>query len=142
MPVLRRARWLSAALIAPLLVSAALASSYVLMRCRLTGMVRLETCCPGAARTAPGDGARGPATVGEPGCCERVVVATGARRAPADLVEAAGQEAPVQVCWTLHDPDPPALLEDPSGRASLRRATARSRALAAPSFLLRHAFLI
>jgi hypothetical protein len=68
-------RWLhrsiAAALLAPLVVLAVTASSFVGLRCRMTGMVSVDTCCPEPDRgETPAQ-----SSIGEPGCCERVVLA-------------------------------------------------------------------
>jgi hypothetical protein len=62
--------WIGLALLAPMLVLAVSTSSFIGMRCRMSGMVSLATCCP--------DADPGPvppqSSIGEPGCCERVIV--------------------------------------------------------------------
>jgi hypothetical protein len=64
-------RSIAAALVAPLLALAVTASGFVGLRCRMTGMVSVDTCCPER------DDGEIPAlsSIGEPGCCERIVVA-------------------------------------------------------------------
>jgi hypothetical protein len=66
-------QWIGIALLAPMLVLAVSASTFVGMRCRMSGLVTTDACGP--------EGAPAPRTpvqtsVGEPGCCERVVVET------------------------------------------------------------------
>jgi hypothetical protein len=62
---------IAAALVAPLLALAVTASGFVGLRCRMTGMVSVDTCCPEPDRSeTPAQ-----SSIGEPGCCERVVVA-------------------------------------------------------------------
>src|SRR4051794_12983631 len=63
----------AAALLAPMLLFAVSAWGFLGLRCRITGMVSLATCCPGAADES-GPAPSGPDSVDEPGCCERVVV--------------------------------------------------------------------
>jgi hypothetical protein len=63
-------RWIGLALLAPVLVLAVSTSSFIGMRCRMSGMVSLATCCPDAD---PGPVQR-QSSIGEPGCCERVIV--------------------------------------------------------------------
>jgi hypothetical protein len=64
--------WIGIALLAPMLVLAVSASSFWGLRCRMTGMVSLSTCCPES------DDAPAPAqsSVDQPGCCERLQVET------------------------------------------------------------------
>ena len=63
-------RWVGIALIAPMLVLAVSASNFVGIRCRMSGMVSLDTCCPVAAPSSDPP----QSSMDEPGCCERVVV--------------------------------------------------------------------
>jgi hypothetical protein len=69
MNLLRRS--VAAALLAPMLVLAISAFGFIGQRCRMTGMVSLDECCGGASDEQP----PAQSSVGEPGCCERVVVA-------------------------------------------------------------------
>jgi hypothetical protein len=63
-------RSIAVALLAPLVVLAVTASGFVGLRCRMTGMVSLDTCCPEPERgEAPAQ-----SSISAPGCCERVVV--------------------------------------------------------------------
>src|SRR5260221_11574554 len=64
--------WIGIALLAPMLVLAVSASSFFGLRCRMSGMVSLDSCCPD---TDPVD-APVRSSMGEPGCCERIVVET------------------------------------------------------------------
>jgi hypothetical protein len=66
-------RWIGIALLAPMLVLAVSASSFLGMRCRMSGLVTADACGPEGAPAS-----QGPAqtSLGEPGCCERVVVET------------------------------------------------------------------
>jgi hypothetical protein len=69
MNLLRRS--VASILLAPMLVLAISAFGFIGQRCRMSGMVSLEECCAGGSDDQP------PAqtSVGEPGCCERVLVA-------------------------------------------------------------------
>ena len=62
--------WVGIALLAPMLVLAVSASSFVGIRCRMSGMVSLDTCCPTAVPSA----ARPQSLIAEAGCCERIIV--------------------------------------------------------------------
>jgi len=66
----RLRRWVGIALLGPMLVLAVSASSFIGIRCRMSGMVSLDACCPAAVP--------GPvplqSSIDAPGCCERVVV--------------------------------------------------------------------
>jgi hypothetical protein len=64
-------RSIAVALLAPLVALAVTASGFVGLRCRMTGMVSLDTCCPEPERAE----ALAQSSMSEPGCCERVVVA-------------------------------------------------------------------
>ena len=62
-------------MIAPVLVCAVAASTTIGQRCRITGMVTLDSCCPQAADEADPDSSfPGQATVGDAGCCERLLL--------------------------------------------------------------------
>lgn len=66
----RLRHWVGIALLAPMLVLAVSAPSFVGIRCRMSGMVSLDTCCPTAAPSPiPPQ-----CSMDEPGCCERVIV--------------------------------------------------------------------
>jgi hypothetical protein len=64
-------QWIGLALLAPMLVLAVSASSFVGMRCRMSGLVTTDACGPEGVPVPPGPAQ---SSVGEPGCCERVVV--------------------------------------------------------------------
>jgi hypothetical protein len=66
----RLRHWIGIALLAPMLVLAVSTSSFVGIRCRMSGMVSLDTCCPTAA-PSPGPPQ---SSMDKAGCCERVVV--------------------------------------------------------------------
>jgi hypothetical protein len=63
-------RALAFALLAPMLVLAVSAYGFVGLRCRMTGMVSLSACCPESDQGQPPM----QSSVGEPGCCDRIVV--------------------------------------------------------------------
>jgi hypothetical protein len=66
----RLRHWVGIALLAPMLVLAVSASSFVGIRCRMSGMVSLDTCCPTAAPSpVPPQ-----SSIDDTGCCERVIV--------------------------------------------------------------------
>jgi len=62
--------WIGLALLAPMLVLAVSASTFVGIRCRMSGMVSLDTCCPTAAPSSVPP----QKSIDEAGCCERVIV--------------------------------------------------------------------
>jgi hypothetical protein len=64
-------RCVASILLAPMLVLAISAFGFIGQRCRMTGMVSLDECCGGASDDQP----PAQSSIGEPGCCERVVVA-------------------------------------------------------------------
>lgn len=139
MRAFRHARWLGALLIAPVLVCAVAASSYLGQRCRFTGVVTLDACCPQATDEAGDDSrAQEQATVSDPGCCERLLITVA--KVPGDASERAF-EAPVQPIVSMISTPAPA------GRLSLTpvvraRRRAQPPGAAPPAFLLRHSFLI
>lgn len=139
MRALRHARWLGALLIAPVLVCAVAASSYLGQRCRFTGVVTLDACCPQATDEARADSrAQEQATVSDPGCCERLLITVA--KVPADASERAF-EAPVQpVISMVSTPAPTGGLSLPPVVRARRRA--QPPGAAPPAFLLRHSFLI
>ena len=68
-------RWLSALLLGPLLALAVSASSFSGLRCTMSGLFMPDSGCAMRADSAePAPDAPG-ATLEEPACCERVVVA-------------------------------------------------------------------
>jgi hypothetical protein len=79
-------RWIGLALLAPMLVLVVAASRSIGLRCRMTGMVSADTCCPQAA---PSD-APAQSSLAEPGCCERVVIAIDKPAATHDQEDAHG----------------------------------------------------
>ena len=139
MLALRHARWLGALLIAPMLVCAVAASTYLGQRCRFTGMVTLDACCPQATDEANDDSrAQQQATVSDPGCCERLLITVA--KVPGDASERAF-EAPVR--WVTSLIPAPGAIERPSLTPVARaRRRAQPPGAAPPAFLLRHSFLI
>ena len=139
MLALRHARWLGALLIAPVLVCAVAASSYLGQRCRFTGMVTLDSCCPQSTDEVSGDSrSQEQATVSDPGCCERLLITVA--KVPGDASERAF-EAPVHpVISLISTPAPEVRLTPPPVARARRRA--QPPGAAPPSFLLRHSFLI
>jgi hypothetical protein len=144
MLVLRRARWLGALLIAPVLVCAIAATTYIGQRCRLTGMVTLDACCPQAADESSMDEgnddsrSQEQATVSDPGCCERLLITVA--KVTGDASER-GFEAPVHWATSLISTLLPRELRSLAPVARARRR-ARPPGAAPPAFLLRHSFLI
>jgi hypothetical protein len=143
-PTARRARWFSAVLLAPVLLGAATASNYFGQRCRLTGVVTLDACCPQASDPA-GDGrdfeasAPGHSAVSDPGCCERLLI-TVARPAGDTRGGQALDCRPRSLTSSLSTPGLTALSLEVSSR--LFRHWLQPPGLAPPAFLLRHSFLI
>jgi hypothetical protein len=66
-------QWIGIALLAPMLVLAVSASTFLGMRCRMSGLVTTDACGP---EGSPPPQPAVQTSVGEPGCCERVVVET------------------------------------------------------------------
>ena len=126
---------------APLLVCAVAASTHFGQRCRFTGMVTLDVCCPQAAGEAGADAdASSPeqATVSDPGCCERLIVTVA--RVPGATGER-GLEAPVHSATPLVATPPPTALPAFASARSIRRMS-QPPGVAPPAFLLGHSFLI
>jgi len=140
---LRRARWLSAVLLAPVLLCALAASTTFGQRCRLTGMITLDACCPQASQSALDPSAETassePATLSDPGCCERLVITVA--KVPGDASGPA-LECPTRSVTSGLATTPPLgdLPFQISGGAS--RRLARPPGAAPPAFLLGHSFLI
>ena len=135
---LRRARWLGAVLIAPVLALAVAASSQLALRCSMTGMLIRESCCPaaddGGARAEPVPHA----SIVDPGCCERLVVSTG--KLPATTSDRTGVAPALSVSSaSAHSA---LALDAASPRFPAARRVARPPGIDAPAFLLRHSFLI
>ena len=136
---LRRARWLSAVLIAPVLVCAVAASSYLALRCRFTGMVTLDVCCPQAGDDTGADAsATEHATVSDPGCCERLLLTVA--KLPCDAPGRA-LDLPVRSVTALIA-TPASTVQSPRPWGGSFRRTVPPPGIAPPAFLLRHSFLI
>jgi hypothetical protein len=130
-------RWLAALALAPLVVAAVASSSAFALRCRITGMVSLEVCCPGAGDDGAGASDGAPqATIADAGCCERVVLTSA--KPPADEP---GHErlAALPLCIDVArvaDAAPPTAFASRADHAAGPPATAP------PLYLAKHAFLI
>jgi hypothetical protein len=84
-------RPIALALVAPMLALAVTASGFIGLRCRITGMVSIATCCP----ADDSDKAPERTSMDDPGCCEHVVVDN--VKAPAvgaEVARDAGSAAP------------------------------------------------
>jgi hypothetical protein len=132
----RRTRWLRALLVAPVLVFTLGASSHLAVRCTLTGLLMPESCCPDVADPAP---APVPQTsVDDPGCCERVTVAT-ARIPAAGSQSLRARSVQPLICqaaplaWAAARPSTPPHAE---------RRAARPPGSSPPLYLVTHSFLI
>ena len=138
MVALGRARWLGALLIAPVLLCAVAASTYS-QRCRFTGMVTFDSCCPQSADEANADSPLPEhATLSDPGCCERLVVTV--VRAPGATSDRVF-EGPVRTVTSLIASP---VTIDVLSRTTVGSAHRRSQlpGVAPPAFLLTHSFLI
>jgi hypothetical protein len=126
-------------LIAPVLAFALAATGYLALRCTVTGVVMAEACCPppAAREKTPGQPG-GHDSLGDPACCQRLVIETGKIPAvvserPVDLPDASVALADPSAL-TLEPPAPP--------RRHFALRVAEPRSVAAPHFLLSHSFLI
>jgi hypothetical protein len=122
-----------------MLVGAVTASSIFALRCRVTGAITLDACCPAAVDpgAAPDEPAPAPPTVAEAGCCDRLVVSVA--KPPAQTGDPPREGAPPPAPTTF------AAATEPLSGATMRTAVARAArfpGLSPPSFLLRHALLI
>jgi hypothetical protein len=138
MVALRRARWLGAVLIAPVLAFAFAASGYWALRCTMTGVLMADAGCPPTATGQTPERSGEQASMGDPACCERLVVATG--KIPGALSERS-LECPV-ASLALAAPSAPALDPHAPRVRELARRMAQPPSFAAPRFLLTHSFLI
>ena len=136
MKVARRTRWLRALLVAPVLVFALGASSHLALRCTMTGLLMPESCSPETADLVP-LAAPVQASVGAPGCCERVTVATA-------RIPAGGSQSLQLDHLPLSQATPLALLlaDRPPAPARADRRTARAPGSSPPLYVVTHAFLI
>ena len=135
---LRRARWLGAVLIAPVLAFALAATGYFALRCTMTGAVMAEASCPPAAESDTPPQSGGHDTLRDPACCERLVIETG--KIPAVVSERAA-DLPVTLL-ALAAPLGAVLAPPATLRRPLALRVAVPRPFAAPHFLLSHSFLI
>jgi hypothetical protein len=136
---LRRVRLLSAIVIAPLLAFAVGASSYLALRCSMTGRLVAESCCPRATDAGGGDSAFPHASTTDAACCESFVVSMG--KVPATTCERM-LDRPMWSVTALATPSPASSdLCLRSWRGCALR-TARPPGIAPPAFLLTHSFLI
>jgi hypothetical protein len=135
--VSRRARWLRALLVAPVLVFALGASSHLAVRCTMTGLLMPESCRPEVSDLGPTAPAH--SSVEEAGCCEQMTVATA--RIPAAGSESLlahpdaspiSQTTPVALLVA----DPPMPPPAAAGRAAWRPGSSP------PLYVATHAFLI
>jgi hypothetical protein len=139
MASLRRARWIGAALLAPLLALAVLATSHVALRCSLTGVIMSASSCPLGADEESGKQPVGQASIAAPGCCERVIVTIG--KVPA-TASGRAPECPIPSATSAVAPFPSVVdvfAQQWHGRV-LRAA--QPLGIDAPPFLLKHSFLI
>ncbi|HVZ74980.1 MAG TPA: hypothetical protein VHJ20_21510 [Polyangia bacterium] len=120
---------MATALLAPVLVMAVAAFGFIGQRCRMSGMVSVDTCCPAADSDPPAQ-----SSVGEPGCCERVVVATAT---PAADVVAVVDDAVAPVAIDL----PPVVISPPPAARALE-PRAPLRVSKPPLPLLKRSLLI
>jgi len=69
--------------LAPIIVAAVASSSSFALRCRITGMVSFDACCPGAGDDADKATDAAPqTTISDAGCCDRLVLTSA--KPPAD----------------------------------------------------------
>jgi hypothetical protein len=92
-------RVVAATLVAPMLVLAVSAWNFVGLRCRMTGMISVATCCP----SDDASGIPAQSSLDAPGCCERIVVEN--VKPPSDgLSVSKGDVPPVDpVAFVVHD---------------------------------------
>jgi hypothetical protein len=131
-------RWLRALLVAPVLVFALGASSHLAVRCTITGVVLPESCCPEVADLAP-PSLPAQASVGDPGCCEWVTVAT-------VRIPAAGAESlcarPAQAPVAQATPLAVLVADRPAPSPHADRLAVRPPGSSPPLYVATHAFLI
>jgi hypothetical protein len=143
--LLRRARWVSMALLAPLFLCVIAASTAFGQRCRFTGMVTLDSCCPPGEGSLDADGdadadgsAPIPDRLGSAACCERLVVTIA--KSTGDSSERGPERIPAPVASQIERPE-----RLPPARRAARDSYlwgARPPDAAPPAYLLKHAFLI
>jgi hypothetical protein len=130
-------RWLSALLLAPLLALAVSASSFSGLRCTMSGLFMPDTGCAMLGDSAQPATDAPNATLEEPACCERVVVANA--KAPA-AASANPEIAPPSVhllSAVILQP-----LAVPVPRTRRRELASAAHGRASPVFLLTQSFLI
>jgi hypothetical protein len=129
-----RIRWLRALLVAPVLVFALGASSHAAVRCTLTGLLVPESCCPDVADPAPSQ-----PSIGDPGCCERVTIASA-------RIPAAGPQSlrarPTEPTLSRAIPLPAFVAERTARQPLAQRRADRPPGSSPPLYVLSHAFLI
>ena len=138
MACLRRAWWLCAILLAPVLTFAVAATSYHALRCSMTGGLVATSCCP-EPTTAPDD-APPHSSLADAPCCEPTLISTGkiptlaTDGAPAHVLSKAVSLS--VAAMPLPTPRSPAPFRpDARGEGPPRRGST-------PPYVLRHAFLI
>jgi hypothetical protein len=130
-------RLLSALLVAPLLALAVSASSFSGLRCSMSGLFIPESCCPAADQAADAAAGDRHASIEDPACCERVIVANA--KAPAaspDRLQLAPPAADL-LSAALLQPRPL-----PGPRAARLDLPSAAHGRASPVFLLTQSFLI
>ena len=131
-------RWLSALLVAPLLALAVSASSVSGLRCAMSGLFVPDGCCPTAAGAQqPAAAVPTHASLQDPACCQRVVVANAkAPAAPSPRLELAPPCVRLAGAVVLQPPAP----SIPRPARPDRAGAPRGRS--SPIFVLTQSFLI
>jgi hypothetical protein len=125
-------------LIAPVLAFALAATGYLALRCTVTGVVMADACCPPTAASETPEQPGGHDSLGDPACCERLVIETG--KIPAVFSE---RSLDLPVAWVALAASSALTLEPPAlPRRHFALRVAEPRSIAAPHFLLSHSFLI
>jgi len=135
MGIVRRARWLRVALVAPVLAFALTASSQFAIRCTLTGLLIPESCCPASADPARPVTPDSQAALRDADCCERVTVAID--KAPVTGAEP-WRAADVPVTSVIAAMAPSPTVARPVNRARAARPPGASP----PLYVATHSFLI
>jgi hypothetical protein len=128
--------------LAPIIVAAVASSSAFALRCRITGMVSLDACCPGgsdAAASTPdaSQGAAPQSTISDAGCCDRLVLTSA--KPPADMADRTTVIAPATTVVAVIAV---AFVPPASSVASRVVGTAGPPGTAPPLYVAKHAFLI
>ena len=138
MAELRRAQWLCAIFLAPVLACAVTASSYLALRCSMTGSLVAVSCCPDPA--VPGQ-VPTHASLSDAPCCEPTVISTG--KVPTLAPARAFTRLAGEALGSVLAGTPLAALGQPSPPGLARRAEQRPPwAGFPPPYLLTHALLI